>query len=312
MKSVRRDRRGLDRDAIRHHYDVSNEFYELFLDKRMLYTCAYFRDPEGGLEQAQLDKMDLVCRKLRLQRGERVLDIGCGWGSLARHAAAEYGAEVLGVTLAEEQAAWAQERVAAEGLADRCRIELRDYRDLVGEQPFDKIAAIGIIEHIGRENYPAYFNLVHGLLRPGGLFLNHGITRTRHWKHTPQWDFLLENVFPNGDLTHISHLAGVMEENSFDILDIENLRTHYARTCALWADRLAAREAEAVALVGTRTFRIWKLYLAASAVAFEEGSIYLHQTLASPTGTRVSQRPGTREDIYRDWPGRAEPPPGTT
>lgn len=304
MTTAQQNRRALDREAIHHHYDVSNEFYELFLDKHMLYTCAYFRDPDGELEQAQLDKMDLVCRKLRLQRGERLLDIGCGWGSLARHAAAEYGVEVLGATLAEQQVQYANEKIRSAGLADRCRVEFRDYRDLIGEEPFDKIAAIGIIEHVGRENYASYFDEVQSLLRPEGLFLNHGITRTRHWKHTPQWDFLIEHVFPNGDLTHISHLTETMEESCFEILDVENLRPHYARTCAIWADRLTEREKEAIELVGERTVRIWKLYLAASSVAFEEGSIHLHQTLASRSGAHVTDRPTTREEIYRDWPRR--------
>ncbi|MFP6665067.1 MAG: cyclopropane-fatty-acyl-phospholipid synthase family protein [Deltaproteobacteria bacterium] len=295
-----------DREAIRHHYDISNEFYQLFLDSRMLYTCAWFRDPNASLEQAQRDKLDLVCRKLRLRPGDRLLDIGCGWGSLALWAAEHYGAEVLGVTLAEEQVKFAQARIREAGLEDSCRVEYRDYRDIKQETSFDKIAAIGIIEHIGRENYSSYFAKVHSLLKPDGLFLNHGITRMRHWKHTPQWDYLIENVFPGGDLTHISHLIETLEDEHFDILDVENLRPHYARTCALWADRLKQNEAEATALVGEKTCRIWRLYLAASAVAFEQGSIHLHQTLVAKAMQNATTTPTSREELYRDWPERPD------
>src|SRR5581483_4249138 len=293
------NRRRLDRNAIHHHYDLSNDFYRLFLDSNMVYTCAYFRSPDGDLETAQRDKLDLVCRKLRLKPGDRMLDIGCGWGSLSVWAAKHYGVEVLGVTLAAEQVKWAQEWIAREGLAGRCRVEHRDYRDVAGEGPFDKIAAIGIIEHVGIANYPAYFRQVYDLLRPGGLFLNHGITHRRSWRRTPQWDFLIEHVFPNGELDYVSHICDVMEETDFELLDVESLRQHYARTCRFWAARLKANEQKAIALVGKRKYRTWLLYLTSSSVGFEERSIGLYQVLAEKVDPTAAVVPTTREEIYR-------------
>jgi len=297
------DRRTLDRSAIEHHYDLSNEFYQLFLDPLMVYTCAYYRDPEGSLEEAQADKLDLVCRKLRLHPGETFLDIGCGWGSLAIWAAKHYGVCARGVTLSSQQVAYANEWIARERLQDVCRVEHRDYRDLVGEGPFDKVSAIGIIEHVGTANYPAFFSEVHGLLKPGGLFLNHGITRHRHWKRTPQWDFLIENVFPNGELTHVSHITEAMEEQRFEILDVESLRAHYARTCMHWALRLKARERDAIALVGERKYRTWLLYLHSSSVNFEQNSINLHQVLVASADPKAAVVPTTREEIYHPFEG---------
>ncbi|MDG2307474.1 MAG: class I SAM-dependent methyltransferase, partial [Candidatus Binatia bacterium] len=252
-----RDRRQVDKEAIEYHYDLSNQFYELFLDPLMVYTCAYYRTPTGSLEQAQQDKLDLVCRKLRLEPGERLLDIGCGWGSLAIWAAKHYGVHALGVTLSREQAAYAAEWIAREGLSHVCRVQHRDYRDVADEEPFNKISAIGIIEHVGAANYPAYFAEVSNLLRPGGLFLSHGITHHRHWKWNPQWQFLVENVFPNGELTHVSYITERMEEQNLEILDVESLRGHYARTCYHWAERLRANEDAAIEVVGERTYRTW-------------------------------------------------------
>jgi cyclopropane-fatty-acyl-phospholipid synthase len=292
------DRRTLDKEAIEHHYDLSNEFYALFLDPLMIYTCAYYRTPDGDLETAQRDKLDLVCRKLRLKPGDRLLDVGCGWGALAIWAAQNYGARVLAVTLSREQASYGRARAAREGVADVCRIEHRDYRDVAHEGPFDKISAIGIIEHVGIDNYPAYFSEVHSLLKPGGLFLNHGITRNRHWRRTPQWEFLLEHVFPNGELDPISHINDVMEQENFEIVDVENLRAHYMRTCFHWAERLRAHRDEAIDLVGERKYRIWLLYLTSASVGFEQCSIGLHQTLALKRDPEATVVPRTREEIY--------------
>lgn len=299
MKTARREH---DREAIAYHYDLSNEFYQLFLDPWMVYTCAYYRAPGDSLGQAQLDKLDLVCRKLRLAPGERLLDIGCGWGSLALFAAKHYGVEALGVTLSREQASYAQEWIAREGLGSRCRVEHRDYRDAASEDPFDKVSAIGIIEHVGVQNYPAYFAEVHDLLKPGGLFLNHGITRHRHWRWTPQWQFLVENVFPNGELMHVSHITERMEEQHLEILDVESLRGHYARTCRHWAENLERNRDKAIALVGERAYRIWLLYLTASSVNFENGSINLYQVLVTRGDSALSSLPRTREDIYTPHP----------
>lgn len=299
------NRRDLDKQAIEYHYDLSNEFYQLFLDPLMLYTCAYYRSPNGSLERAQQDKLDLVCRKLRLQRGDRLLDIGCGWGSLAVWAAKHYGVDATGVTLAAEQVRYAKEWIAREGLSDTCRVEHRDYRDVSAAEPFDKISAIGIIEHVGVANYPVYFAEVRDLLKPGGLFLNHGITRHRHWKWTPQWEFLVENVFPNGELMHVSYITERMEEQNLEILDVESLRGHYARTCYHWAERLRANERAAIDLVGERTYRTWLLYLTSSSVNFQAGSINLYQVLTTRPTDATATTPQTREDIYAQPPEQA-------
>ena len=256
-----------DARAIAHHYDVSNEFYALFLDPLMIYTCAYYRDPNGKLEQAQQDKLDLVCRKLDLRAGESLLDIGCGWGSLALWAAQHYGARAHGVTLSRAQADYATERIRSEGLQDRCRVEYLDYRDLPADVTYDKIAAVGVIEHVGVPNYPAFLGGVRARLKDGGLYLNHGIVHDFHWKRTSQIEFLYRYVFPNGDLAGLSETLTEMERAGWEIVDVEGLRLHYARTCRQWVERLDARADEARALVGERTYRTWRLYLTCSAVA---------------------------------------------
>jgi cyclopropane-fatty-acyl-phospholipid synthase len=290
-----------DARAIAHHYDVSNDFYALFLDPLMVYTCAYYREPDGKLEQAQEDKLDLVCRKLRLKRDERMLDIGCGWGSLAVWAARHYGVRAHGVTLSRAQADWAAARIAREGLEGRCLVEYRDWRDLPLDARYDKIAAIGVIEHVGIVNYPAFFGRVRTTLTDGGLYLNHGIHHEFHWKRTSQTDFLYHHVFPNGDLSGFTETATEMERARWEILDVENLRLHYARTCRHWVERLRARADEARAIVGERVYRTWLLYLTCSAVAFESGSIGLYQVLMQKQwdGT-LGTAPTTREDLYAD------------
>src|SRR5438094_149643 len=218
-----------DRRAISFHYDVSNDFYALFLDKRMVYTCAYYRRPDGDLDQAQEDKLDLVGRKLRLAPGERLLDIGCGWGSLVMWAAERYGVEAHGVTLSAAQAEWAGSAIRGAGLEGRARVEHLDYRDLPAGLRFEKIAAVGVIEHIGIRNYPAYFARVHRLLQPGGLFLNHGITHEKHWRRTSQTEFFERHVFPNAELDNVSHTLDALEQARFEILDVEALRAHDQR-----------------------------------------------------------------------------------
>jgi cyclopropane-fatty-acyl-phospholipid synthase len=299
MLALLRNARRRDRQAIEYHYDVSNEFYELFLGPTMVYTCAYYRTPEGDLDQAQRDKLDLVCRKLRLQPGERLLDVGCGWGSLAQWAVEHYGVEADGVTLSPSQASYAQERIRSRGLERRCRVECRDYRELEGRDRYDKIAAVGVIEHVGVPNYPAYFSLLHQLLAPGGLFLNHGITHERRWKWTPQWDFVTRYVFPNGDLSHVSQILSVMEDAGWEIRDVEQLREHYARTCRHWAQRLEHARERASLLVSDKIYRTWRLYLSAAAVYFGEGSIGLYQVVAAKPAPGRSSPPSTREDLYR-------------
>ncbi|MBI3637828.1 MAG: class I SAM-dependent methyltransferase [Candidatus Rokubacteria bacterium] len=295
--SARAKRR--DAAAIAYHYDVSNEFYALFLDPLMVYTCAYYRAPDGKLEQAQADKLDLVCKKLRLRPGETLLDIGCGWGALSIWAAQHYGVRSHGVTLSRQQASFAAERIRREGLGDRCLVEFRDFRDLPARTRYDKIAAVGVIEHVGIQNYPAFFGRVREMLNDGGLYLNHGITHEFHWKFTSQTEFLYRYVFPNGDLAGLTETLTEMEAARWEILDVEGLRLHYARTCRQWVERLRARADEARALVGERIYRTWLLYLACSAVSFEDGFISLYQVLlrkhGDPTG---GVAPPTREDLY--------------
>jgi len=296
---VRARSKQYDAQAIAHHYDVSNEFYALFLDPLMVYTCAYYRDPEGKLEQAQQDKLDLVCRKLRLQAGETMLDVGCGWGSLSMWAAQHHGVRAHGVTLSRRQAEWAAERIGHLGLGDRCVVEYRDWRDIPADRRYDKIAAVGIIEHVGIANYPAFFGGLRARLNDGGLYLNHGIHHEFHWKRTSQTDFLLRYVFPNGDLSGFTETATEMERAQWEIVDVENLRLHYARTCRHWADRLRARADEARAIAGERIYRTWLLYLTCSSVAFETGSIGLYQVVMRKQWDRApGPAPSTREGLY--------------
>ncbi len=292
--------KAFDAKAISHHYDLSNEFYQAFLCENMAYTCAYYRAPDGDLAQAQRDKMDLVCRKLRLAPGEDYLDIGCGWGSLAIWAAKHYGVNATAVTLSREQALWGQEWARREGLEDRCRIHHMDYRDLPPGRTFSKISAIGIIEHVGIANYPFYFAWVRDRLREGGLFLNHGITCNKFWRRTSQMDFLLRNVFPNGEFCDITRIMDAMERLRWEILDVENLRLHYARTCRHWYENLEANADRLREMVGERNYRLYRIWLACSAAAFYSGSLGLYQVLLQKYEiNRRFDPPSTREDIYR-------------
>ncbi len=295
--------RAADARAIAHHYDVSNEFYALFLDPLMVYTCAYYRDPDGKLEQAQQDKLDHVCRKLELRAGETLLDIGCGWGSLAMWAARHYGVRAHGVTLSRAQADYAAECIRRDGLQETCRVEYLDYRDLPADVAYDKIAAVGVIEHVGKPNYPAFFGGVRARLKDGGLYLNHGIVHDFHWKRTSQTEFLYRHVFPNGDLAGLSETLTEMERAGWEIADVEGLRLHYARTCRQWVERLEARADEARAVAGERVYRTWRLYLTCSAVAFEGGSLGLYQVLMRKhRDPRGGSAPRTREPLYERTP----------
>ena len=317
--------RGRDRRAIQYHYDVGNDFYARWLDSSMQYSCAYF--PTGGesLEEAQRLKMDLICRKLRLQTGERLLDIGCGWGGLACYAAQQYGVRVHGVTLSEKQAAYAQDQVNRLNLQEVVQIDLLDYR-VLEETGFDKIVSVGMFEHVGRAHLPEYFAKVYRMLVPGGLFLNHGISRATSREDVHSWpgmkstvsaglkmasdqalyqkligagSFNQKYVFPDGELVPVSGANLIGELAGFEVRDVENLREHYVLTLRHWVHRLGEEEREISNLVGADVFRTWELFLSVSASSFDVGRIGLHQSLfAKPENGKV-HLPLTRSDIYR-------------
>ena len=291
-----------DRAAISHHYDVSNAFYKLFLDERMVYSCGYFHADDESLEQAQAHKLDHICRKLRLRAGERYLDIGCGWGALVIWAAKHYGVHAHGITLSTEQLEEARARIAAEGLQDRITVELRDYRALEGEGVYDKVSSVGMFEHVGLSNLPTYHATVHRVLKPNGLFLNHGITHEEDgWQPSVDTEFINRYVFPDGELDRVSSIQAGMERARFEIQDVENLRIHYAKTLRHWVSRLESHHDEAVAHVSEATYRVWRLYMAASALEFESGGTGIYQILASrrPDARPYSQPvPLTRQDLY--------------
>ena len=290
---------------IAHHYDVSNEFYKLFLDPEMVYTCAYFApDFHDDLARAQRDKLDMICRKLRLKEGDHLLDIGCGWGALICHAAQNYGVRALGVTLSEEQAELARQKIAALGLEGKVEVRLLDYNDLA-DASFDKIASIGMFEHVGIDNHGKYFAAVHRLLKPGGLYLHHAITRPakgsdrRFRKMRSEYRAIVRYVFPGSELDHVGMSVANLERSKFEVHDVEGWRMHYARTTRLWHDNLLARRAEAEAAVGAQTTRMWLLYLGGVSLGFERGSIGIFQTLASRRNKGVLPVPATRQDLYR-------------
>ena len=288
-----------NRGAIQFHYDVSNEFYALWLDQAMVYSCAYFEHPSADIEQAQQAKLDHVCRKLRLQPGEQLLDVGCGWGALVMHAAKNYGVRAHGVTLSQRQLELARQRISQAGLADQVTVELRDYRDLQGDSIYDKVASVGMFEHVGLKNLSVYFSTVHRLLKPAGLFLNHGITHdVEGWNKTSSTEFINRYVFPDGQLDTISNIQRGMEHARFEIADVEALRPHYALTLRHWVSRLEAHHEQALQYVSESTFRVWRLYMAACALEFESGEIGVYQVLASKRVAGVTSLPLTRGYLY--------------
>ncbi|MCF6379601.1 cyclopropane-fatty-acyl-phospholipid synthase family protein [Nocardioides KLBMP 9356] len=266
-----------DAEVISHHYDVSNRFYEMVLGPSMAYTCALYDPPTATLEDAQFAKFDLVARKLALQPGQRLLDVGCGWGTMVRHAAREYGVRALGVTLSAEQAQWAQEAIEREGLSHLAEVRHLDYRD-VTETGFDAVSSIGLLEHIGVKNYPAYFGHLHDRLAPGGRLLNHCITRP-HNKRQQTGAFIDRYVFPDGELIGSGTIISAAQDQGLEVHHSENLRPHYAATLRDWNRNLVDNWDECVAEVGEGTARVWGLYLAGSRVGFERDEVELHQVL---------------------------------
>ena len=290
-----------DSEAISYHYDVSNAFYAKWLDRRMVYSCGYFEDGDEDIHTAQEQKLEHICRKLRLKPGERLLDIGCGWGGLVVYAAEHHGVEALGITLSEAQVELAQQRIEESGLEDRCRVVCQDYRDVAPDEPFDKLVSVGMFEHVGLERMRVYFKHAWEILREGGLFLNHAIAR-------PGWEPKIEDpdtfsnryVFPDGELTPISHSLDVAERTEFEVRDVESLREHYALTLRRWVRRLEERREEALEEVDEVTYRIWRLFMSGSAHGFETGRLNVYQALLAKAGPDgESGLPLTRADLYR-------------
>ena len=279
-------------DAIQHHYDVGNDFYRLWLDERMVYTCAYFSSQRQSLDDAQLAKLDLICRKLRLEPGLKMLDIGCGWGALIMHAAANYGVDATGITLSAAQAELANQRIAAAGLSSRCKVELRDYRDIGTEAIYDRIASVGMMEHVGYDRLPGYFEAAFRVLRPEGVFLNHTIVRDGHrssptpvnkiksrlWKRD---QFIHRYVFPDGRLVPLTRVVDCAESAGFEVRDVEALREHYVMTLRHWLRRLEAHESEAIRLAGLRRYRTWRLYMLAAINGFRASRTNIVQMVLS-------------------------------
>ncbi len=291
-----------DAAAIAHHYDVSNDFYRLWLDRNLVYSCAYFRTGSEDIDTAQEQKMDHICRKLRLQPGDRLLDIGCGWGGLMRWAVTHYDVTATGITFSREQYDYVRRMIKDEELGDRMSVEMRDYRDLQGEGRFEKIVSVGMFEHVGVSKLPLYFGTIQRLLTDRGLALNHGICATDP-NGAPQGpaggEFIDRHVFPSGELTHISQVLREISQAGLEPIDMEDLRPHYARTLRLWVRRLESRSDEAARVAGGARYRIWRIYMAGMAHAFDCGWLTVTQVLAHKrTTVALASRPWTREYQY--------------
>ncbi len=283
--------------SIAYHYDVSNEFYRLWLDRNMVYSCAYFKDGNHCLDQAQEDKIDHICRKLRLASGQAVLDVGCGWGALAIWAAQNYDVQIKGITLSKQQHAHANERIERLGLKRRVSVQLMDYHDLPEDILYDRVVSVGMFEHVGIKRLPQYFTKIRRVLKPDGVFLNHGITNDNDWPNTPITQFCNYYVFPDGELTCISSVQQAMEDAGFEVLDVESLRQHYAMTLQHWMHNLERNYKEVVRQTSEMTYRTWRLYMAGAAHCFAQGDLGLYQILAGHRYQSASV-PLTRTDIY--------------
>lgn len=298
---ITRHTRRSDRSAIEYHYDVSNAFYARWLDPRMVYSCAYFDSPDRDLASAQVAKLDHVCRKLRLEPGQSMLDIGCGWGAMAIHAASHYGVRVLGITLSRNQHDLAVERVKEAGLSDRVEIRLEDYRDLKGDGVFDRITSIGMFEHVGLKNLPRYFATVTRLLKPGGVVMNHGITSSDADSRSVglgAGDFIDRYVFPEGELPHVSLAIRELSAAGLELVDAESLRRHYALTCRHWSDAFERNFADLERMAGSQRARIWRIYLAGCSHGFARDWMNIYQLLAIRGERGESPLPLTRDYMY--------------
>ncbi len=299
---TRRHSRDRDTANIKHHYDVSNEFYRLWLDRHLIYSCAYFLSGSEDIDTAQQQKLDHICRKLRLRPGDHVLDIGCGWGGLPTWAATHYGVTAVGVTLSERQYQFASEQISNQRLASRVDIQRQDYRDIPGAEVFDKIVSVGMYEHVGLKNLPLYFGGVSRLLKPGGAFLNHGIVATDpngRAQGPPGGEFIDRYVFPGGELPHLSRVIYEVARCGLEAVDVEDLRPHYALTLRHWSRRLEAHASEACQLAGPERFRIWRMFLPGMAYAFDRGWLSVAQILAyKPLPIGMAPRPWTRAHQY--------------
>jgi cyclopropane-fatty-acyl-phospholipid synthase len=285
-----------DREAVGFRYEMCNNFYELWLDPRLIYSCAYFETPQDSLEAAQARKLDYICRKLRLRPGERLLDMGCGWGDLILHAAQHHGVEATGISLSPKQVVLAQQRIMKAGLAERCRVQVLDYRDAGKLGQFDTLVSVGVVEHGGQEKLPEYFRIAFELLKPRGVFLHQGIGRAAE---PAQPTFTDLNVFPDGELVPIATMLQRAEEAGFEVRDVENLREHYFLTLCHWLRGLESNEARAVKLIGELKYRTWRLYLAGSAHYFQSGKVDLYQLLLTKLQARPTGLPLTPQDWYR-------------
>ena len=288
-----------DAEAVRYHYDVSNDFYSAWLDPGMVYSCAYFENGDEDLATAQQKKIDHILRKIDVRPGQLLLDIGCGWGALVLRAAQQFGARCVGITLSENQAALARERVARAGLQGQVEIRLQDYRDVAGQ--FDRITSVGMFEHVGVQHLKAYFLQVDKLLAPDGVVMNHGITTTNADNSASPYgggDFIDEYVFPDGELAHLATVVQAMQEGGLEVRDVENLRRHYAKTCALWTDNFESNAEHIRTLTDEKRFRIWHLYLAGCAYAFAHDRISLYQIVCGKAGGDPGQMPWSRRYMY--------------
>jgi cyclopropane-fatty-acyl-phospholipid synthase len=287
-----------DREAVRYHYDLSNDFFRLFLDERMVYSCGYFASAEDSLDVAQEQKLDYICRKLRLRPGERLLDIGCGWGGLVLHAAERYGVEAVGITLSEPQATRARQLIREAGLANRCKIEVLDYRELREPAAYDKVVSVGMFEHVGEDRLPEYFAAAFSLVRPGGAFLNHGIAGPRVIRPGRRPTFWERYVFPDGSLTTISAALAAAERAGFEVRDVESLREHYELTLRAWVRRLEGNAEAARRVADPVSYGVWRLYMSGAAYRFRTNRLNVYQALLARPDAGKSNLPLTRSHWY--------------